>query len=75
MPMTGSSFIAETGAMVNNSKNPEAHYTYISLDQVYWDYLHCYWRPKGTVGDRYVKPQWTLPEMPVECRMLCFTAS
>ena len=45
---------AETGAMVSNSRNPEEHYTYINLKQVYWDAHGGYWRPNGTVGDRSV---------------------
>lgn len=43
---------SETGAMISNTKNADEHYTYINLDQVYWDNLRGYWRPKGTVGDR-----------------------
>ena len=44
---------SESGAMISNAKNADEHYTYINLDQVYWDKARGYWRPKGTVGDRY----------------------
>lgn len=43
---------SESGAMISNAKNADEHYTYINLDQVYWDKARGYWRPKGTVGDR-----------------------
>ncbi len=39
--------------MIHNQRNPEEHYTYIDLNQLYWDAKGQYWRPKGTVGDRY----------------------
>ena len=45
---------SETGAMVSHHRNTEEHYTYLDMNQVYFDYMAGYWRPKGTVGDRSV---------------------
>ena len=43
---------SETGAMISTPKNAEEHYTYLDMNQVYFDQYGDYWRPKGTVGDR-----------------------
>ena len=45
-------FLADTGAMIHTTKTSDEHYTYIDLNQLYWDPTGAYWRPKGTVGDR-----------------------
>ena len=39
---------------MTQSKNPEEHYTYIDTRLLYWDQLSCFWRPRGTIGDRFV---------------------
>ena len=47
-------FIVANGAMESKLKQSEDHYTYVNMDQMAWDLELGFWKPKGSIGDRYV---------------------
>lgn len=44
--------IPVNGAMRSKNKSFEEHYAYIDTRELTWDPAKCYWRPRGTVGNR-----------------------
>ena len=47
--------VVANGAMESKLKQSEDHYTYVNMDQMAWDLELGFWKPKGSIGDRYDK--------------------
>lgn len=45
--------IPVNGAMSSKSKSFEEHYAYIDTQELIWDAGKSYWKPRGTIGNRY----------------------
>ena len=47
-------YLVANGAMETKLKESEDHYTYVNMDQ--FDYVTdlTFWKPRGSVGDRYI---------------------